>query len=93
MKERNIDVKVITIGSDKRTEIEKYKNYIQEKGLNDCINTIDLFDSFKANFDGGVTPKIYLLDENKIIRSKSIGADQLESVLDMIISEEKNKKQ
>jgi peroxiredoxin len=88
MKAQNQDVKVITIGSDRETDMAKFKNYIEEKGLNDCINTTDAINSFRVDFDGGVTPKIYVLDENKVIRFKNIGAEQLEEVYDFMIKEE-----
>jgi peroxiredoxin len=91
MKAQNQDVKVITIGSDRETDMVKFKTYIEEKGLNDCINTTDVINSFRVNFDGGVTPKIYILDENKVIRFKNIGAEQLEEVYDFMIKEEKVK--
>jgi peroxiredoxin len=91
MKAQNQDVKVITIGSDREEDMTKFKKYIEEKGLNDCINTIDAINSFRVNFDGGITPKIYVLDENKVIRFKNIAADQLEEVYDFMIKEEKEK--
>jgi peroxiredoxin len=91
MKAQNQDVKVITIGSDRETEMTKFQKYIEEKGLNDCINTTDAINSFRVNFDGGVTPKIYILDENKVIRFKNIGAEQLEEVYDFMIKEDKEK--
>jgi peroxiredoxin len=91
MKAQNQDVKVITIGSDREEDMTKFKKYLDEKGLSDCINTIDAINSFRVNFDGGITPKIYVLDENKVIRFKNIGADQLEEVYDFMIKEEKEK--
>jgi hypothetical protein len=91
MKAQNQDVKVITIGSDREDDMTKFKKYLDEKGLSDCINTIDAINSFRVNFDGGMTPKIYVLDENKVIRFKNIGADQLEEIYDFMIKEENEK--
>jgi peroxiredoxin len=91
MKAQNQDVKVITIGSDRETDVTKFKTYIEEKGLNDCINTTDAINSFRVNFDGFKTPTVYILDENKVIRFKNIGAEQLEEVYDFMIKEEKEK--
>jgi peroxiredoxin len=91
MKAQNQDVKVITIGSDRVDNLNKFQKYLEEKGLNDCINTFDAINNFRVNFDGGVTPKIYVLDENKVIRFKNIGADQLEEVYDFMIKEEKER--
>lgn len=90
MKAQNQDVKVITIGSD-REDVTKFKKYLEEKGLNDCINTHDAINSFRVNFDGSVTPKVYILDENKVIRFKNISADQLEEVYDFMIKEDNEK--
>jgi thiol-disulfide isomerase/thioredoxin len=91
MKAQNQDVKVITIGSDREEDMSKFKKYIEEKGLNDCINTIDAINSFRVNYDGFKTPTIYVLDKNKVIRFKNIGAEQLEDVYDFMIKEEKEK--
>jgi hypothetical protein len=95
MKAQNQDVKIITIGSDREVEVAKFKGYIEEKGLNDCINTTDPLNSFRVNYDGYRTPIVYFLDENKVIRFKNIAADQLEEIYDVIIKEddEKLKKQ
>ncbi len=88
MKVQNQNVKIITIGSDREVNMPKFKGYIEEKGLNDCINTIDAINSFRVNYDGTSTPKVYFLDENKVIRFKNIAADQLEEIYDAIIKED-----
>ena len=88
MKVQNQNVKIITIGSDREVNMPKFKGYIEEKGLNDCINSIDAINSFRVNYDVTSTPKVYFLDENKVIRFKNIAADQLEEIYDAIIKED-----
>lgn len=65
------------------TEVEKDKwiKYIDEKGL-DFINVGDfeLRNTFREDYDIYSTPVVYLLDKNKTIKAKKIGADQLEQV-------------
>jgi len=65
------------------TEVEKEKwlKYIDDNGL-DFINVGDfeLRNTFREDYDIFSTPVIYLLDKDKIIKAKKIGADQLEQV-------------
>jgi len=44
-----------------------------------------------SKYDIQSTPQIYVLDENKIIRSKSIEAKQLDEVVDYLIKDEAQK--
>jgi len=65
------------------TEVEKEKwiKYIADNGL-DFINVADfeLRNTFREDYDIYSTPVIYLLDKDKTIKVKKIGADQLEQV-------------
>ena len=93
-KERKIDVKVLAtctyLGTDKVPECWKYA---KEKGFDDFINTVDpfLISRYKTLYNVETTPQIFILDEDKIIRSKSIEAKQVEEVLDFIIQEDNSK--
>ena len=93
-KEKKIDVKVMAIctfvGPDKMPECWKY---VQEKGFGDFINAVDpyLISRYKSLYNIETTPQIYILDEQKIIRSKSIEAKQIGEVLDHIIQEDNEK--
>jgi thiol-disulfide isomerase/thioredoxin len=93
-KAKNIDVKVLAVctyvGTDKMPECWKYA---KEKGFGDFINTVDpyLISRYKTLFNVETTPQVYVLDENKTIRSKGIEAKQLEEVLDHIIQEDNAK--
>ena len=94
VKEKNWDVKVLAIctyvGTDRMPECWKYT---KEKGFDDFINTIDpyMISRYKTLYNVETTPQIYVLDENKIIRSKSIEAKQLEEVIDFLMKEEAEK--
>ncbi len=51
------------------------------------INAIDPFikSKYKTLYDIKSTPQIYILDENKEIISKRIGAEQIAEVMDKIL--------
>ena len=88
---KKIDVKVITVCSNSFEEREKCWKYGTEKGFDDCINTIDTYKLRQKQYDVYQTPKVFVLDENKIIRSKDIGADKLDEIMDYIIEEDNMK--
>ncbi len=94
VKEKKLDVKVLAVctyvGTEKMPECWKY---VKEKGFGDFINTVDPFltSRYKTLYNVETTPQLFILDENKIIRSKSIEAKQLEEVLDFIIAEDNDK--
>lgn len=62
--------------------------YIKEKdGMINWINAIDPFikSKYKQIYDIKSTPQIFILDENKEIISKRIGAEQIAEVMDKIM--------
>ena len=97
MKAKGIDVKIMVtctfIGTEKVPECWKY---VKEKGMTEDINFIQTVDPYmisryKTLYNVESTPQIFVLDENKIIRSKSIEAKQLEDVMDFMIKEDSDK--
>jgi len=62
---------------------EKYLKYINENGLNDWINVYDgvYINNLINKYDIYSTPVIYILDQNKKIKAKRIGVDQIKSVI------------
>ena len=94
VKENNWDIKVVTIctysGADKMPECWKYA---KEKGFDGFINTIDpyMISRYKTLYNVVTTPQLFILDENKIIRSKSVATDQLSEVFDFIMKEDAEK--
>ena len=93
-KEKNLDIKVITISTKKGEEniVPSWK-YTKEKQFDDFINTNDPFtiSRYSTLYDIQTTPQLYVLDENKVIRSKGIEAKQLDEVIDYIMKEEADK--
>ncbi|MEM7104967.1 MAG: DUF5106 domain-containing protein [Bacteroidota bacterium] len=80
-------VRVFSVCTKDR-EIEACAEAVIEKGFTDWTNTIaientDLY--YRLNYAIKSTPVIYILDENKVILSKNIGASQLPEVMDMMI--------
>jgi hypothetical protein len=85
------DVKVFAVYTV--YEFEKWRKYIIDKKL-DFLNVYDPIhiNNIKTKYDIFSTPKIYLLDKDKIIKSKHFPADKLEELIKGFDGEEKNKK-
>jgi thiol-disulfide isomerase/thioredoxin len=88
MKKEGINLEVFAVYT--QHEYGKWKNYIKENKL-DWINVTDAvhLHNLKDKYDIFSTPVIYLLDKNKVIQAKRIGAEQVEEVIKMI--EKRNK--
>lgn len=88
-------------GINTETEMEKYKKFIREKGLN-WISVSDpkLHNNFRYEFDISTTPQFFLLDDTKTIVAKKIDVKTLEDILekklnviiDVVPEEEKKEK-
>jgi peroxiredoxin len=93
VKTKQLDVKVFILCTAKNDKVNDCWKYIKEKGFSDMINTVDPFitSNYYSLYNVISTPQVFLLDENKIIRSKGIEAGQLEEVLDYIIQEDNQK--
>jgi len=68
--------------------IAECAKYIKDKdGMVNWINAIDPFikSKYKQIYDIKSTPQIFILDENKEIISKRIGAEQIAEVMDQIM--------
>ena len=65
----------------KQGEIDKCWEYVDEKGIGDWLHATDRFMRFYKDYDIRSTPSIFVLDENKKIVSKRIGASQLDELL------------
>lgn len=77
-------------------EIDSCWSTIQEREMDVFFNVVDPYhrSRYKTVYDIRSTPQIYVLDTNKEILSKRIGAEQLPEVIDHILKfkEEKDKK-
>jgi thiol-disulfide isomerase/thioredoxin len=62
-------------------------DYIDENEIGDWLHTVDPYNlsKFATVYNIKSTPQIYILDRNKEILSKGIGAEQLEEVMNNII--------
>jgi len=89
-----IDVKVFAV----QTKDELYKNwkkFIIEKKLTDFINVFDPIhiNNLKEKFDIYSTPVIYILDKDKRIKAKRLGAEQVVDMLKTLETIDKASKQ
>lgn len=68
----------------KQNTIEKCWEYIDEKEIGEWLHATDRYQRFFKDYDVRSTPSIYVLDENKKIVSKRIGAQQLDDLLQQL---------
>jgi len=74
------DVKVFGVYT--QNEFDKYKKFIIENKI-DWINVYDgvHINNLKEKYDVVTTPVIYILDKNKSIKAKGIGAKDIKSII------------
>lgn len=77
---QNIDVKVYSVSME--FEGEKFIKYISDHQL----HWINVYDGARINnttqkYDINATPVIYILDKNKVIKAKRIGANQVQEII------------
>ena len=65
----------------KQNEIDKCWEYIDDKEIGDWLHATDRYMRFYRDYDIRSTPSIFVLDADKKIVSKRIGAEQLDEVL------------
>jgi len=68
-------------------EVSGCWDYIDDKGIGDWIHVVDPYNQtrFSETYYIKSTPQLYILDKDKKILSKRIGADQLKEVMETII--------
>ncbi len=71
-------------------EIEGCWEYVDENETEDWLHVVDPYNrsKYSAIYDIKSTPQLYILDEDKKILSKKIGAEQLEEVMNQIMEQE-----
>jgi peroxiredoxin len=76
---KNESIAVYGISTVSIEHIDKWKNFVREKQLN-WINVADLYyeTNFRKLYDISSTPQLFILDKDKKIIAKRLGADQLE---------------
>ncbi|THH41108.1 redoxin family protein [Neolewinella litorea] len=61
-------------------------DYVDEQGTGDWVQVVDPYQRFYRDYDIKSTPAIFLLDKDKNIISKRIGAEQLDEVMDNLLN-------
>lgn len=79
-------VKVYTVCTAPYEEIEKWKKFIFDNGMQEWINTGDpynrVYPNFRTLYDINSTPVLYLLDKDKKIIAKRMAPDQIGDFLE-----------
>ncbi|MCR9050766.1 MAG: thioredoxin-like domain-containing protein [Phaeodactylibacter xiamenensis] len=80
-------VKLVSVCTKFTDEIEGCWDYIDENEIGDWMHLVDPYhrSRYMKVYNIKSTPQLYVLDRNKEILSKRIGAEQLEEVMDRII--------
>lgn len=80
-------VEIFAVCTKTYEEMPACAKTMKEKGMINWINAIDPFikSKYKQIYDIKSTPQIFILDENKEIISKKIGAEQLSDVMTRIL--------
>jgi len=74
-------------------EVEGCWEYVDENGLNDWLHTVDPYgrSQFHKKYDLRTTPQIYILNRDKEIVMKKIGAEQLPEVMNKLMEMDRKK--
>ena len=75
-------VKVYAVGTELENDL--WIEYIREHNF-DFINVSDLYgvpDYFRTHYDIFATPKVFILDKDKVISAKDLGVEQIDQFLD-----------
>lgn len=83
-------VKIFAGCAKLRDEVSECWDYIDENGIGEWIHVVDPYglSRFMTTYDLKTTPQIYVLNENKEIISKRLGAEQLEDLFNRLLEEE-----
>jgi peroxiredoxin len=81
---KSLGAAVYSVTTATYEEMDKWKGFIKDHGLN-WINVGDPYfqgnPNFRKTYDISSTPVIYVLDQDKIIRAKRLGQDQIEDFI------------
>ena len=89
-----VDVKVFAVQT-KDDLFETWRKFIIEKKLTDFIHVFDPIhlNNLKESFDIYSTPVIYVLDKEKKIKAKRLGAEQVVEIINSLEAIEKQQKE
>lgn len=84
------DKGVKTIAISTEHEEDKWRKYLEDNPT-EILHLADLEykSNFRRDYDISGTPRIFILDKNKIIKAKRIGADQLPGFMDRLLANDK----
>jgi peroxiredoxin len=88
-------VKLVAVCVKFTKDVPDCWKYVDENEIGDWMHLVDPYhrSKFSKIYNVKTTPQLYILDKNKEIISKRIGAEQLEEVMDKIIEMNKQEKQ
>ncbi len=88
-------VKLVAVCVKFTKDIPDCWKYVDENEIGDWMHLVDPYhrSKFSQVYNIKTTPQVYILDKNKEIISKRIGAEQLEEVMDKIIEMNKKEKE
>lgn len=86
-------VKIFAGCAKLRDEVPECWDYIDENGIGEWIHVVDPYgrSRFMSTYDLKSTPQIFVLDENKQIISKRLGAEQLEDFFNRLLEQDSQK--
>ncbi len=77
-------VKIFSVCTKGEDDLGQCWDYVDEHETGDWVQVVDPYQRYYQAYDIKSTPTIFLLDKDKKIISKRIGADQLDEVLTLI---------
>ncbi len=89
-KDKNVQLMAVCVKFT--DEIPDCWKYVDENGIQDWLHTVDPYhrSKFSSIYNIKSTPQIYVLDRDKHIKFKRIGAEQLEEVLNHLMENGKS---
>ena len=83
----SLDIEILAVCTKHRDKEKTCWEGVDEKGMNLWINASDINHSsgFRFKYNVETTPQIYILDQERKIIMKRIGADKLEDVMTELI--------
>ena len=79
-------VRLVSVCTKFTKDVPKCWEFIDERGFGDFLNLVDPYHQsrFQTLYDLKSTPRIFVLDKDKKIVSKGIGAEQLDEVMEFL---------
>lgn len=90
---KNRGVKILSICTKQGDEIPGCWDYIKENEIQDWMHTVDPYSLYMLDYNVKTTPQVYVMDKNKKIIMKKIGAEQLADVMDRLIKMDQKKQE